>query len=464
MSSPARDARLLAIARGFTQVIGRGNAHIITKNPTTGKCCFDAQVGGGWHYNGDQETDTAWVAGVAPWNWQMTKALYNLYALSRFNNGQIIKCVDPASGQYVAFQPMALQWTNALNQIQQISMPQSVVAQANDDILYWPSAYGSGRHFRYQASPLRLNKQLIIDSAASLPVTTYDTLELNFIMAMSSGVTAYIDSGSGLAAWDKKTRKDTVKAIEFRLSGGAVVWSFAVPTAYDSAGGFTTGVMRLKKSGSRLYVSVRFPKAWIDSVPSNVWPIYIDPTVDYQVGSNADDGFWSESAFYNDPYEIQIGSTESSVRTSFFRFAVTIPVGATIDSAKLSFYGKGGTGTPAAGNLYFEDAANPAQITSISDGNSRTKTTAYSAETPVNVYNEWWDTGDIGSVVQELQDSYSFASGAAMQVIWVGPALDGRYQFVKVVDYGQSSSNCAKFQVIYTEAASGSSWAGTWGG
>jgi len=130
----------------------------------------------------------------------------------------------------------------------------------------------------------------------------------------------------------------------------------------------------------------------------------------------------------------------------------------------LSFYGKGGTGTPAAGNLYFEDAANPAQITSISDGNSRTKTTAYSAETPVNVYNEWWDTGDIGSVVQELQDSYSYASGAAMQVIWVGPAYNGEHQFVKVVDYGQSSSNCAKFQVIYTEAASGSSWAGTWGG
>lgn len=47
MSKPATDMRLQRAAEGFTEVIGRGNAHIITKNPTTGKCAYDGQVGGG---------------------------------------------------------------------------------------------------------------------------------------------------------------------------------------------------------------------------------------------------------------------------------------------------------------------------------------------------------------------------------------------------------------------------------
>lgn len=47
MSKPATEMRLQRAAEGFTQVLARGNAHIITKNPTTGKCAYDGQVGGG---------------------------------------------------------------------------------------------------------------------------------------------------------------------------------------------------------------------------------------------------------------------------------------------------------------------------------------------------------------------------------------------------------------------------------
>ena len=47
MANPATTARLAAAAKGFTQVIGRGDAHIVTRNPSTGKCAYDGQVGGG---------------------------------------------------------------------------------------------------------------------------------------------------------------------------------------------------------------------------------------------------------------------------------------------------------------------------------------------------------------------------------------------------------------------------------
>ncbi len=464
MSSPARDARLLAIARGFTQVIGRGYSHIVTRNPTTGKCSFDGQVGGGWHHNGNQETDTAWASGVAPWSYQMVKANYNLFALSQFNQGQIIKWLDPASGRYVAFQPMALQWTNSLNQIQQISMPQSVVAQVSDDVLYWPAGYGAGLHFKYVASPTRLNKLLIIDSAASLPATSYDTLELNFIMSMSSGVTPYIDSGSGLAAWDKKTTKDTVKAIEFRLSGGAVVWSFAIPTAYDSAGESTTGVMRLKKSGSSLYVSVRFPKSWISAVPSNAWPIYIDPTVGYQVGASGSDGFvrTNQSYLNNSSTNLNIGRTAGgNIHDTFFLFsAVTIPDGATIDSAVLQYkqyiYG----GTPVI-RIFAENATNPAAPTTYAEYAARSWTTAYvQHQSPYD--DDAFHDFDMKAVIEELMAARSYATGSNIHIAAKEACAAGD-NYGSVRSYDSAASSAGKISIVYTEAVT-SSWAGTWGG
>lgn len=465
MTKPATEARLAAAAKGFTQVVSRGNAHIITKNPTTGKCAYDGQVGGGWHYNGDQETDTAWQTGTAPWNYQMVKAGYNLFALSNLANGQVIKWLDPGSGESVTFQPMGLIWTNALNQIQQISMPQSVAAQVSDDVLYWPAGYGAGRHFKYVASPSRLNKLLIIDSAASLPATSYDTLELNFIMDMSSGVTAYIDSGSGLAAWNKKTQRDTVKAIEFRLSNGTVVWSFAVPTAYDSSGNpeteFTTGIMRLKKQGSSLYVSVRFPKAWINTAQ---FPITIDPTVNYQVGAGGDDGswYWLSSSWY---FQVTgegnefAGYYDSHPANAFIRFTgVTIPAGATIDASYISVSYVGKSGTPLECTIYGTDEADPAAISSGTDGNTRARTTASVAWTPPSG-GTWNNTGSLNTICQELVDSNSYAAGSHMQFVIIGPSSAGGNAFGQWCSYeGYSGGVLAeKLHIEYTEAAAGGS-------
>ena len=447
MAKPATEARLAAAAKGFTQVIGRGNASIITKDPSTGKCCFDAQVGGGWHYNGDQETDTAWVAGVAPWNWQMVKANYNVFALSQFNSGQIIKWVDPGSGQYVTFQPMALQWTNALNQIQQISMPQNVAAQASDDILYWPAAYGSGRNFRYQASPLRLNKQLIIDSPSALPATTYDTLELNFIISVSSGVNIMVDG----AAWDKKSLKDTANSIAFRTPGGAVLWSFAVPTAYDSSGdpatGFTTGTMRLKKSGRSLYVSVRFPKSWIDAAQ---FPITLDPTIDAQVGATANDGCWYSTVF--DGANAGIGYNTVAIN-SFARWTgITIPSGATIDVAYVSSYYGIKTGTPSGCKIYFDDSGTPTAPTTAATANAKTKTTAYIDQNPPTG-GTWNNTDSIITIIKELVASYGPYSSGAMQMLWIGGGSGSNY--TQVYDYSNDASKAMKLHIEYTEAASG---------
>jgi hypothetical protein len=389
------------------------------------------------------------VAGVAPWNWQMVKANYNVFALSQFNSGQIIKWVDPGSGQYVTFQPMALQWTNSINQIQQISMPQSVAAQASDDVLYWPAAYGSGRNFRYQATPLRLNKQLIIDSPSALPSTSYDTLELNFIISVSSGVNIIVDE----AAWDKKTQKDTTKAIAFRLPGGAILWSFAAPRAWDSVGNETAGSMRLKRSGRSLYVSVRFPKSWIDTA---VFPIILDPAVDYQVGAGANDGIVIASNIYPTHNYLYFGFLMTNPRHFYCRWPnVIIPDGATVTKSYVSFCYHTSDGTPPECVVYFENAANPAAPSSASDFKDRTKTTAkINIAGPVLTDGDWWDTGSLNSILNELLGEHSYASpGAAMQLLEISSGSGTNYS--SQFSYDGDSAKAPKLHIEYTEAASG---------
>lgn len=441
MSSPARDARLKAAQAGFTEITNRGNNSITAKNPSNNKNMLIAQVGSGWHYGEDQETDTAWGPGVAPWNYQMVKANYNLFALSNFKSGQIIKWVDPLTGKSITFQPMALKWTNAINQIQQISVAQNVQATVDDDKITWPGAYGAGRDFSYVAGPTRMQKLLkIVDP---LPATSYDTLELEFIMNPSSGVDIYING----EMWDKKTRFDTAQEVYFK-SGDSVLWSFVVPTAFDSAGNETTGILRLRKSGNSLYCSVRFSKSWIDTA---TFPIYIDPAIDYQVSASNDDCYWTVggSTYYRTATTYPIGRYTYIYKDAVRFTGVTIPDGATIDEAYLSFHYHANNGTPEEATIKFEDAATPTQITDQSDGESRTLTTAGVGYTPPTS-GTWSNTPSIVPIIEELMDSYSYKDGSAMQCIVIGGGASGlKRSYIRAYDYTENIYG-PKLNMVYS--------------
>lgn len=460
MAKPATDARMAAAARGFTQVIGRGNASLITKDPSTGKCCFDAQIGVGWHYGDGQETDTAWEADTDQNYLKMVKAGYNLRARKLFNAGDLVQYIDPASGKYVKFQPQNFQWidgTTGSNSL--ISVAQAISSPTiDDDKLYWPAAFGTGRHFRYTASPTRLIKHLIIDSAANLPACpayiTNPWLELTFTLTPSSGVIMYVDG----QAWNQATAKTTANEIEFRLPSGEVVWSMAAPMAYDSSpeGVPCAGQIKLYVNKKIKYAAVRFPKSWIDSA---VFPIVLDPTVEYQVSAQADDGiwYWTGSAWFyaNNGTGLYFGSNSSGYHLyAFARWPmVIIPDGATIDSAAILMYSAGNAGTMDGSKIYLEDAANPAAISSASDGNGRSVTDAYVA---VAQYASGWYDHDIKAAVEELMAANSYASpGAAMQMIvkW-GAETANNYQNVRSRDYSGNTSG-PKLHIEYTEAGGG---------
>ena len=443
MSSPAKQARLAAAANGFTEVISRGNNFIVTKNPTNGKCSIDAGIGGGWHYGDGQETDTAWEPGIAPWNWQMLQANYNLFALANFKSGQIIKYNIPGANESVTFQPMSLKWTNQINQIQQISFPQDSTVEVLDDKLVWANAYGEGRHFSYIAGPVRLQKLLTIEDP--LPATNYNILELEFIMAPSKGVEIIING----EVWDKKTRYDTADEVYFRAPGGAVLWAFSVPTIFDSAGNEATGTLRLRKSGKSLYCAIRFDKTWIDEA---VYPIYLDPTIDCQVGAGADDGYWYGSSMSTSGTYLLLGSRYSTLITMFCRWTgITIPDDATIDEAYLSVYynSKNLDGANTC-RIYFEKAASPNQISTPTDGSGRTKTTAYVEWLPPGS-GDWSNTPDITSIIEELRASYTYNSGV-MQCLVTGDTSTNNYTNIRSYNYTGNVYG-PKLHIVYSESS-----------
>jgi hypothetical protein len=140
--------------------------------------------------------------------------------------------------------------------------------------------------------------------------------------------------------------------------------------------------------------------------------------LDYQVSTPEDDGYWTEMwTFSNYSSTLALGCLAGYPTNVFCRWTgITIPAGAKITSAYVSFRFCYYSGTPPECTLHFEDAANPSAISSASDGEDRVKTTANISVTgPTS--GEWWNTGSIVSIIQELVDSYDYSSGAAMQMI-----------------------------------------------
>src|SRR3990172_8965654 len=121
MAAPAKIARQLAEARGFTEVHQRGRGFLIMRQPGTNERCFDASAGdAGWHYGAtfENEVDTAWLPGDAVWQWRMQQAEYQAEAKSLFIGAPLVRYTDPTSGAWVTFQPRQLEYTNDLGSVQ----------------------------------------------------------------------------------------------------------------------------------------------------------------------------------------------------------------------------------------------------------------------------------------------------------------------------------------------------------
>jgi len=176
-------------------------------------------------------------------------------------------------------------------------------------------------------------------------------------------------------------------------------------------------------------------------------------TLNYQISNGGDDGVTYSSGYTNYWASHRVGKYYTYGYDLAVRFrAVTIPDGATITAAYLSFYYKGSySGTPRPVTIYAELAANPSAPTSNSDYAAKSRTTAHISFTPT-ASGTWMNTGDMSELVTELMDNYSFASGSAMQFLLDKGALDG---YVEIYSYEGDAAKAPKLTIEYTEAAAG---------
>lgn len=358
-------------------------------------------------------------------NDQMLQAGYNLSILQKtFNQGQILDY--STGGESVKFQPMNLQYTNDLSQIQQISSPQTVagaITNVNQSLLNrtdyqsgridWPNAYGTGRSFSWISETSRLKKILTITSFANLPAPqSYIiaggnvVIEQQFIFAPSTGLSIYVDG----QLWDKNSKKITANNIVFQKNG-STLFEFVAPTYYDSTlKNQGTGKLVLNKSGQNLYVSVQVPYTWLQTA---TYPVYIDPTVAIDVGASADDARQNYATVTLTDTVIYCSTWDRTIQ--LYR-NVTVPQGATIDVVYESFYLVGGNynlNLP----MYFEDvdsAATPVAVNNNISG--RTRTTATNTWAGI-LAGGWQNSVSRVTEVQEVVDREGWASGNNMASI-----------------------------------------------
>lgn len=432
---------------------------------------LDASIGS-VHYQdelGDwQEIDNQWSEAQAPWDWEMLEDGYHTSVLEDFTAGQIL--LFESQGEDITFQPMALEWTNDLDQIDQISMPQSVVADVSNTPvellpgmegsvgkIRWDNGYGTGRHFEWENQPARLSKLLILDSSLpSPPQFIIDggdpVLRLNFIFAPSPALEIYIDE----VLWDKKSRKQSFSTIEFK-KGDEVIWGFMPAAHWDSAENGDVGLTELRKVGVALYVSVRVPYEWLQTV---IYPVYIDPTLDLQVGANLDDVTEIESSgqvidHATSTYH-RSNASDSLRYWAGHRFVSgSLPeLDDTINVAYVQLYVANTAADDINGNWHFEKAASPVQFV-VSDYNitNRTRTDDSTSWVEDFLGVGWAQSPTLVDALQEIVDNYS---PTALALIFRPNQDAGRS--CSCTAHNNDPDEAAKLHIEWTAAGAGHSY------
>lgn len=408
MSSPAKDAREKVIQQYPNAVVhSRGRNSLTMYDPVLQRYILDAQLGMfGWHTAAGSEVDTAWQPDTGAWQYKMLLADYNAFARSVFNAGDVIQYVEPITGQSVTFQPLGLNWVdNVTDSRQQIAIPQAVTATVDDDRLYWQDGYGPGRHFEWQTQTARLQKLLILDSAAALPAPTVSNsyLEIEFIVKYSADVLVFIDGQE----WDKQSKTTTASSIEFRNAAGKTLWYFRSPKAWDSNGMTVSGLIQVRRQGANLYSAVRFLKSFIDSA---VFPVYLDDTVDEQVGASADDAWYKSDGTFRDTTSGDQRFGDATILEipsigSYARMQLSIPQGSTITSAYMTYRAtQTRSGTTCNAILSAADEDNATNPSSASDAVNRTRTTASALWSNIATWtqNVNYTSADVSAIIQEV--------------------------------------------------------------
>ncbi len=187
-------------------------------------------------------------------------------------------------------------------------------------------------------------------------------------------------------------------------------------------------------------------------------------SLDYQVGASADDADQSNTGstlITRTP----LLNTDGADEWNGWRFqGVTIPDGATITSAYLTLYFTSSSSDEPDVTIYGANkGASGGQFSEAQNNiTNRTRTTASVNWGSADLGAPgWFDTSDLSTIVQELIDNYSYASGASMIFVWKSRANDGARD-TSVQSYDGSTTNAGKLHIEYTEGGGGGGFNPAW--
>lgn len=179
------------------------------------------------------------------------------------------------------------------------------------------------------------------------------------------------------------------------------------------------------------------------------------PTINKQVAASGDDGHWYGTYFSGVAITANYGvNGAGNAIHNYYRWTnIVIPAGAKIISATVSCYDYGsGVGTlPDGIKLYFHKSANPAAPTNVTQANAlfSSPTTNYVVPVMSNG-GSWFAHPDVSAIIQELVDTYSYASGAAMMCIIQAVTGDAsNYGAIYMWNY-TGYTRSAKLEIVYT--------------
>lgn len=235
----------------------------------------------------------------------------------------------------------------------------------------------------------------------------------------------------------------------------ADIWAPGVNYQHDHARGLVIAMPMWERAGSIIYdLSLNQNNAAISTSGGSVG------SYTNSVSNSIDDGYWtpSGSTFDNLASSISIGGTQ----TGFLRFRnVSVPQGATIVSATIQIVPSQLIADSLRLFLQGNKELNAPPIASVADGNSRVLTTAtitYNTgtwpypNTPISI--------DITTIIQEIVNQGSWASGNALQ-IFISQILNGSsllYSAASVSSYSGTPTNRPLILISYNSPISGGAW------
>ena len=324
-------------------VAGRQRYGITLSHPTEPNRFFTASTIAPVHLADEvTEVDTDLVAAtLAPWLYMTGPADYKFYVgpgTMDFDAGMPFR-YEATTGESLQWQPAPnFTWINANEALDVIGSVQSVTGVVTGDTVAYSGAYGAGIDYEVRLTPGSVKKVLTLQASPPAPdpalLTQPTYLSLSVLFQRSSGITVWVDGIEWAEGQGVANAVTAVSTVEFRNSAGAVVFYLKRPYARD-INSVLEGELRFRRQGGTYFIEMRFPYEWFLD-PARVYPVWVDPTVNPQVGASDDDANETTAGLVGTGSNMRLNS---SFPYFGMRLTAAVPNGATTNSAYAEIYG-----------------------------------------------------------------------------------------------------------------------------